>query len=276
MSSLPLTVSVLGFSWDTTNAFSSPRWVCGLPECHLPSLPLILTGRKPSAQGVPCWFSGEESTCQCRRPKRHSFDPWVKISWSRKCQPMPVFLPGKFYEQKSLAGYSPGGWSKNGTLLSIHAFHACMHIHTHQHFGHQMWRTDILENTLMLGKIEGRGEGADRGWDGWMTSLTGWTCFWAGSGSLWWILKPGMLQSMGLKESDMTEWPNWTEQLAPSSSHIFAEPVVESGMKWPLKAQSTSCVTTSWETELINITMMYTAILGDIVVLALEHSNKLS
>ena len=133
MSSLPLTVSVLGFSWDTTNACSSPRWVCGLPECHLPSLPLILTGRKPSARGVPCWFSGEESTCQCRRPKRRSFDPWVKISWSRKCQPMPVFLPGKFYEQKSLAGYSPGGWTKNGTLLSTHAFHACMHTHTHTH-----------------------------------------------------------------------------------------------------------------------------------------------
>ena len=25
-----------------------------------------------------------------------------------------------------------------------------------QHFGHPMWRTDSLENTLMLGKIEGR------------------------------------------------------------------------------------------------------------------------
>ena len=25
-----------------------------------------------------------------------SFDPWVrKISWSKKCQPTPVFLPGK-------------------------------------------------------------------------------------------------------------------------------------------------------------------------------------
>jgi len=35
------------------------------------------------------------------------FDPWVeKISWRRKCQPMPVFLPGKFHGQGSLAGYS--------------------------------------------------------------------------------------------------------------------------------------------------------------------------
>jgi len=27
--------------------------------------------------GLPWWFSGKESTCQCRRGKRHGFDPWV-------------------------------------------------------------------------------------------------------------------------------------------------------------------------------------------------------
>ena len=32
-----------------------------------------------------------------------------------------------------------------------------------QYFGHLMQRTDSLEKTLMLGKIEGRGEGDDRG-----------------------------------------------------------------------------------------------------------------
>ena len=38
------------------------------------------------------------------------FDPWVrKIPWSRKWQPTPVVLPGKFHEQKSLTGYSPWG-----------------------------------------------------------------------------------------------------------------------------------------------------------------------
>ena len=43
------------------------------------------------------------------------------------------------------------------------------------------------------------GEGDDRGWDGWMTSLTQWTQVWANSGSWWWTGKPGMLQSMGLQ-----------------------------------------------------------------------------
>ena len=34
-------------------------------------------------------------------------DLWVgKTPWSRKWQPTPVFLPGKFHGQRSLAGYS--------------------------------------------------------------------------------------------------------------------------------------------------------------------------
>ena len=37
-----------------------------------------------------------------------------------------------------------------------------------QYIGHLMWRTNLLENTLMLGKIEAGGEGDDREWDGWM------------------------------------------------------------------------------------------------------------
>ena len=52
--------------------------------------------------------SGQEPACQCRRHKRCRFDPWVKkILWRRRCQPTPVFLPGEFHGQRSLAGYSP-------------------------------------------------------------------------------------------------------------------------------------------------------------------------
>ena len=40
-----------------------------------------------------------------------------------------------------------------------------------------------------------RGEGDNRGWDGWMASLTRWTWVWASSGSWWWTGKPGVLQS---------------------------------------------------------------------------------
>ena len=38
------------------------------------------------SRGLPCWLSGKESTCKCRR---HGFDPWVrKIPWRRKWQPL--------------------------------------------------------------------------------------------------------------------------------------------------------------------------------------------
>ena len=68
-----------------------------------------------------------------------------------------------------------------------------------QYFGHLMWRADSFEKTLMLGKIEGEGggEGDDRGWYGWMASLTQWTWVWLNSGSWWWTGRPGRLQSMG-------------------------------------------------------------------------------
>ena len=52
----------------------------------------------------------KKPSCQGRRHKRHGFDPWVgKIPWKRKWQPSPVFLPGEFHGQRSLAGYNP--WS---------------------------------------------------------------------------------------------------------------------------------------------------------------------
>ena len=41
-----------------------------------------------------------------------------------------------------------------------------------QYFGHLMQRADSLEKTLVLGKIEGRGEGGKKGGDSWMASLT--------------------------------------------------------------------------------------------------------
>ena len=41
-----------------------------------------------------------------------------------------------------------------------------------QYFGHLMWRPDSLEKSLMLGKIEGRRRGDDRGQDCWMPSPT--------------------------------------------------------------------------------------------------------
>ena len=58
--------------------------------------------------GLSRWHSSKESTCQCKRHRRCGFSPWVrKIPWRRKWQPTPVFLPGIFHGQRSLAGYCP-------------------------------------------------------------------------------------------------------------------------------------------------------------------------
>ena len=66
-----------------------------------------------------------------------------------------------------------------------------------RYFGHLMRRTDSLEKTLLLGKIEGkRRRGQQR--MSWLDGIIdSWTWIWASSGSWWWIGKPGMLQSMG-------------------------------------------------------------------------------
>ena len=60
-----------------------------------------------SFSGFPGGASGKEPACQCRRA---GFDPWVRnIPWRQEWQPIPVFLPGKSHEQRTLAGYSPWG-----------------------------------------------------------------------------------------------------------------------------------------------------------------------
>ena len=56
----------------------------------------------------PWWLRCKKIRLQSRRLR---FDPWVrKIPWRREWQPTPVFLPGEFDGQRSLAtSYSPCG-----------------------------------------------------------------------------------------------------------------------------------------------------------------------
>ena len=75
--------------------------------------------------GFPGGSEGKESSCQCRRPW---FDPWIrKIPWRWEWQPTPVFLPGEFHGQRSLAGYSPWGHKESDTTEGL------THTHTHTH-----------------------------------------------------------------------------------------------------------------------------------------------
>ena len=107
---------------------------------------------------------------------------------------------------KSILKEVSPGYSWEGLMLKLKL----------QYFGHLIWRTDSLEKTLMLGKIEGRrrrGQQRMRWLDG-MTftscpSMTRWTWLWISSGSWWWTGNPGMLQSTGSQRVGH----NWATEL---------------------------------------------------------------
>ena len=67
-----------------------------------------------------------------------------------------------------------------------------------QYVGHLMQRTDSLEKTLMLGKIEGRRRELQR--MRWLDGITD-SMVWARSGSWRWTGKPGVLQFTGVTKS---------------------------------------------------------------------------
>ena len=111
-------------------------------------------------------------------------------------------------------------------------------------------RVDLLEKTLMLGGIGAGGEGDDRGWDGWMASLTRWTWVWVNSGSWWWTGRPGMLRFMGSQRVGH-DWATelnwilvWTCTLAVTSSALFrGKAVVQAG------SISSKCEHTHWQKQ---------------------------
>ena len=84
-------------------------------------------------QELPWWLSRWRICLQCRRCRRHGFDPWVrKIPWRRAWQHIPVFLPGKFHGQRRLVG-----------LLSVAS----------QRVGHEWsdWAHTYLHKNLLTG-----------------------------------------------------------------------------------------------------------------------------
>ena len=79
-------------------------------------------------------------------------------------------------------------------------------------------------------------EGDDRGWGGWMVSLTQWTWVWVNSGSWWWTGRPGMLQFMGLLRvrHDWATELNWVQQRKMARDFVIGAREIVGGGSSPL------------------------------------------
>ena len=153
------------------------------------------------------WGAKRESwtvkKAECRRID--AFEVWC---WRRLLR---VPWTAKRSNQSILKEISPG-ISLEGMILKLKL----------QYFGHLMRRVDSLKKTLMLGGFGAGGEGDDRGWDGWMASLTQWTWIWVNSRSWWWTGRPGVLwfmESQGVGHDWVTElnWILWNISMIYSS-----------------------------------------------------------
>ena len=76
------------------------------------------------------------------------------------------------------------------------------------------------------------GEGDDRRWDGWMTSLTLWTWVWVNSRSWWWTGRPGVLQFMGSQRVRL----DWVTELNWFTGRTDTE--AETPIPWPSDTKS--------------------------------------
>ena len=125
-----------------------------------------------------------------------AFEPWC---WRRLLR---VPWTARRSNQSILKEISPE-YSLEGLMLKLKL----------QYFGHLMWRTDSLEKTLMLGKIEGRRR---RGWQRrrWLDGITD-SMDMSFEQALGVGDRQGCLMCCslrGLKESDATERLNWIEE----------------------------------------------------------------
>ena len=110
------------------------------------------------------------------------------------------------------------------------------------------------------------GEGDDRGWDGWMASLTRWTWVWVNSRSWWWTGRPGVLRFMGSQRvgHDWATELNWMKSWVWVPSHfscvrLFCNPMDYSppassvyGILWARILDWVAMTSSRWSSQLMD------------------------
>ena len=113
------------------------------PRQHIKKQHHYFTSKGPSSQsyGFPVVMYGCESWT-IKKAERQRIDAFELWCWRRLLR---VPWTARISNQSILKELSPE-YSLEGLILKLKL----------QYFGHLMWRTNSLENTLILGKIEGR------------------------------------------------------------------------------------------------------------------------
>ena len=166
--------------------------------------------------------------CECWTIKKA--ECWWIDTFELWCWRRLLWVPwtARRSSQPILKGISPE-YSLEGLMLKLRL----------QYFGHLMWRTNLLEKTLMLGKIEGS---IKRGWQRirWLDVITYLMDMSLRNSRNWWLTgKPGMLQSMGSQRVGQDWVTELTDWLYGGYNLLFTEMILD--MEYLLKVSSIPC-----------------------------------
>ena len=134
------------------------------------------------AMVFPVFMYGCE-TCTIKKAECWRIDAFELWCWRRLLR---VPSPARRSNQSILKEISPG-ISLEGMMLKLKFQYLATSCEELTH-----WKRLWCSEGLGAG-----GEGDDRGWDGWMASLTRWTWVWMNSESWWWTGRPCVLRFMG-------------------------------------------------------------------------------